>query len=102
MKFSVALQAGLGGDPEEIQGFGSRMEKYISDVSQQSSLVESGGRFLLRSRRFTLHRLGGGVAIAAKILSSFKGGISSGVATKMAGRWEGRSAPKSPQRPAAK
>jgi hypothetical protein len=90
VKFLSHFKRALDEIPKKYKVSAPEWEKYINDVSQQSSLVEAGRQVPITLKAIYAASVGGSVAIAAKILSSFKGGVSSGVATKLAGKMGGK------------
>lgn len=90
VKFLSHFKRALDEIPKKYNVSAPEWEKYINDVSQQSSLIEAGRQIPITLKTIYAASVGGSVVIAAKVLSSFKGGISSGVATKLAGKMGGK------------
>ncbi len=94
VKFLSHFKKSLDEIPKTYRVAAPDWERYIHDVSEQSSLVEAGRQVPITLKTIYAASLGGTVVIASKILASLTGGISEGVATTMAGKIAGKAGAK--------
>ncbi len=94
VKFLSHFKKSLDEIPKKYRVAAPDWERYIHDVSEQSSLVEAGRQVPVTLKTVYAASIGGTVMLASKILTSLTGGISEGVAATMAGKMAGKAGAK--------
>lgn len=90
VKFLSHFRKALDEIPKKYRIATPDWEKYLHDVSAQSSLVEAGRQVPITLKTIYAASIGGTLVLASKVLTSLSGGISGGVAAKMAGKAAGK------------
>ena len=90
VKFLSHFRKALDEIPKKYRVSTPDWDRYIHDVSAQSSLVEAGRQVPITLKTIYAASIGGTVLLASKVLTSLSGGISGGVAGKMAGKMAGK------------